>query len=73
MSNITISTEEYAQLMKFKEADQLINFLAIFQRQLLECVTTTERAHWPELVQKAFRFSEGDDPKGAAIFTKEYQ
>ena len=34
---------------------------------------TTERAHWPELINKAFRFAEGDDPKGAALYMKEYQ
>lgn len=73
MSNITITLEEYAELLKLKRADMLNNFLGIFQRQLLECAMTTERAYWPELINKAFRFAEGDDPKGAAIYLKEYQ
>lgn len=67
---ITIPKSEYEALIKLREQVQLAQFRFKFANQLLECAETTEMAHWPDLVQKAFRFAQGDDEKGAELFKK---
>ena len=67
---ISIPKSEYDSLIKLREQVQLAQFRFRFANQLLECAETTEMNHWPELVQKAFRFSEGDDSVGAELFKK---